>query len=226
MTADLSIVKVSQVHKTYQTGVISFPALNGVNLTVAPGEFLALAGPSGSGKTTLLNILGCLDSPTAGEVILERNEITRLKPNRLAEIRRTRLGFVFQSYNLIPVLTAAENVEYPLILNKVAPAERRKRVGAILQEVGLAQQMERFPNQLSGGQQQRVSIARALVNRPILVLADEPTANLDSQTGREIIGLMQRLNQEKGITFIFATHDQRIMDHASRLVRLVDGKIA
>ena len=222
----MPVVEVRNLSKIYRLGEVEQRALDGVDLTVEAGEFLALAGPSGSGKTTMLNIIGCLDLPTAGEVLLDGRSVAGLKPDALAEIRRHRLGFVFQSYNLIPVLTAFENVEYPLILNKVAPAERRRRVAEILAEVGLGGKMHHLPNQLSGGQQQRVAIARALVHRPLLVLADEPTANLDSHTGQEIIALMHRLNREKGVTFIFATHDRRIMDHASRLVRLEDGRIA
>jgi putative ABC transport system ATP-binding protein len=222
----MSIVTVTHLKKVYRLGEVCFQALNGVDLEVAAGEFLALAGPSGSGKTTLLNLIGCLDSPTEGEVFLGEEPLSNLSADQMADIRKSKLGFVFQSYNLIPVLTAFENVEYPLILNKIPPDERRKRVKAILSEVGLEEKMNHFPNQLSGGQQQRVSIARALVNQPMLVLADEPTANLDSHTGQEIIALMQKLNREKGLTFIFATHDQRIMDHASRLVRIQDGKIA
>jgi putative ABC transport system ATP-binding protein len=222
----MAVVKVTNLKKVYRLGEVNFQALNGIDLQVEAQEFLALAGPSGSGKTTLLNIIGCLDRPTAGEVFLGDDAVGSLNPNKLADIRKAKLGFIFQSYNLIPVLTAFENVEYPLILNKVNPAERRERVKQILNEVGLADKMNNLPNQLSGGQQQRVSIARALVNQPMLVLADEPTANLDSHTGQEIISLMQKLNQEKGVTFIFATHDQRIMEHASRLVRISDGKIA
>ncbi len=222
----MTVVTVSDLKKSYPLGEVNFQALNGIDLEVAAGEFLALAGPSGSGKTTLLNIIGCLDSPTEGEILLGKEPVNRLNPDKLADIRKAKLGFVFQSYNLIPVLTAFENVEYPLILNKVNPVERRERVQQILKEVGLADKMNNFPNQLSGGQQQRVSIARALVNQPMLVLADEPTANLDSHTGQEIISLMQQLNREKGVTFIFATHDQRIMDHASRVVQIRDGQIA
>jgi len=222
----MAVVTLKNVKKTYRLGEIDFQALNGVDLEVSAGEFVALAGPSGSGKTTLLNIIGCLDSPTEGELFLGDDAVGKLTPDRLADIRKSRLGFIFQSYNLIPVLTAFENVEYPLILNKIRPDERKARVRSILTEVGLGDKLDNFPNQLSGGQQQRVSIARALVSQPLLVLADEPTANLDSQTGLEIISLMRKLNREKGITFIFATHDQRIMEHSSRLVRISDGKIA
>lgn len=222
----MPVVEIRGIKKTYRLGEVEQQALDGVDLAVEAGDFMALAGPSGSGKTTMLNIIGCLDAPTAGEVFLEGRPVARLKPNRLAEIRRERLGFVFQSYNLIPVLTALENVEYPLILNGIKPAERRRRAMEILAEVGLAGKEGNLPGQLSGGQQQRVAIARALVHRPSLILADEPTANLDSHTGQEIIDLMRRLNRDHGATFIFATHDQRIMDRASRLVKLEDGKIA
>lgn len=222
----MMVVKTKNLKKVYQSGEVLFQALDGIDLEVTAGEFLALVGPSGSGKTTLLNLIGCLDIPTEGTIFLGENQIANLTTDQLADIRKTRLGFIFQSYNLIPVLTAFENVEYPLILNKVDPAERRRRVTAILNKVGLGDKMDNFPHQLSGGQQQRVSIARALVNEPILVLADEPTANLDYRTGQEIISIMQKLNQEKGTTFIFATHDQRIVDRASRVVGLEDGKIA
>ena len=222
----MEIVRVNKVKKVYRMGELSFTALCGVDLEVKAGEFLALAGPSGSGKTTLLNLIGCLDHPTTGEIFLEEESIANLSPDQLADLRKKKLGFIFQSFNLIPVLTAFENVEYPLILNKVKPAERRKRVSKILSEVGLGDKLTNFPHQLSGGQQQRVSIARALVHQPALVLADEPTANLDSQTGQEIVSLMQQLNQDQGVSFIFATHDQRIIERAARVVNLVDGKIA
>ena len=222
----MEIVRVNKVKKVYQMGELSFTALCGVDLEVKAGEFLALAGPSGSGKTTLLNLIGCLDHPTTGEIFLEEEPIANLSPDQLADLRKKKLGFIFQSFNLIPVLTAFENVEYPLIINKVKPAERRKRVSKILSEVGLGDKLTNFPHQLSGGQQQRVSIARALVHQPALVLADEPTANLDSQTGQEIVSLMQHLNQDQGVSFIFATHDQRIIERAARVVNLVDGKIA
>ena len=222
----MEIVRVNKVKKVYQMGEVSFSALSGVDLEVRAGEFLALAGPSGSGKTTLLNLIGCLDQPTTGEIFLGEELVANLSADQLADLRKKRLGFIFQSFNLIPVLTAFENVEYPLILNKVKPAQRRKRVTKILTEVGLGDKLSNFPHQLSGGQQQRVSIARALVHQPALVLADEPTANLDSKTGQEIISLMQQLNREKGVSFIFATHDQRIIEHAARVVNLVDGRIA
>jgi putative ABC transport system ATP-binding protein len=220
------IVKTRKLNKVFKLGEVSFKALSGINLDIEAGEFLALAGPSGSGKTTLLNLIGCLDKPTEGEVFLGDKSVAGMSSDQLAELRKSKLGFVFQSYNLIPVLTAYENVEYPLILNKISKQERKQRVINILNDVGLKDKMHNFPSQLSGGQQQRVSIARALVNQPMLVLADEPTANLDSKTGEEIVTLMQKLNREKGITFIFSTYDQRIMNHASRLIMLKDGEIA
>ena len=219
------IVKTRKLNKVFKLGEVSFKALSGINLDIEAGEFLALAGPSGSGKTTLLNLLGCLDKPTEGEVFLGDKSVVGMTLDQLADIRKSKLGFVFQSYNLIPVLTAYENVEYPLILNKISKQERKQRVIDILTDVGLKDKMNNFPSQLSGGQQQRVSIARALVSQPMLVLADEPTANLDSKTGEEIVALMQKLNREKGVTFIFSTHDQRIMNHASRLIVLKDGEI-
>ncbi len=219
------IVRTRKIKKVFNVGEVIINALNGIDIDVEKGEFLALVGPSGSGKTTLLNLLGCLDKPTEGEIFLADQSVTKLSRNQLADIRKSKLGFVFQSYNLMPVLTAFENVEYPLILNRVSAAERKKLVRQALIDVGLESKMGNFPNQLSGGQQQRVSIARALVNQPMLVLADEPTANLDSKTGEEIISLMQKLNKEKGITFIFSTHDQRIMSHASRIIRLQDGEV-
>lgn len=186
---------------------------------------MALAGPSGSGKTTLLNIIGCLDSCTEGQLIVDGKDISNLSKTDMCEFRKEHLGFVFQSYNLIPVLTAYENVEYPLVLKKVSAKKRKSMVENILEEVGLKDKLKSFPRHLSGGQQQRVSIARALVTNPSIVLADEPTANLDSVSGASIIELMKRLNFELGTTFLFSTHDQRIMKFASSLIYLVDGKI-
>ncbi|MFQ6033459.1 MAG: ABC transporter ATP-binding protein, partial [Candidatus Bipolaricaulia bacterium] len=201
------------------------PALRGIDLTIGEGEFLAIAGPSGSGKTTLLNLIGGLDRPTAGRVFLEGEEITALSRSRLAELRLRKIGFVFQAYNLIPTLTALENVEYVMLLQGVAAKERRRRALAILKEVGLEEYADRFPNRMSGGQQQRAAVARAIVARPKLVLADEPTANLDSGTGSELVETMRRLNRDHGVTFVFSTHDPLVMERAERLVRLRDGKI-
>jgi len=198
-----------------------------VDLRVEPGEFTSIAGPSGSGKTTLLNLIGCLDVPSAGSVLLAGEEVAKKTKDELADLRRHKIGFIFQTFNLVPVLSAYENVELPLaLLPEIGPAERRERVEQLLTLVGLADLMARRPLELSGGQQQRVAIARALVKRPSLVLADEPTANLDSDTGVSVLELMRRINQEQGATFIFSTHDQMVMRFARRLLLLRDGRIA
>jgi len=200
-------------------------ALRGVDLVLMAGEFASMAGPSGSGKTTLLNIIGGLDRPTSGTVKIEGRDITRLSGGVLSRLRRDRIGFVFQSYNLIPVLTALENAEYVLMLQNIDKEERRERVMRVLREVGLDGMEHRFPRELSGGQQQRVAIARAILPEPALILADEPTANVDSETGGALMNLLRRLNEEKGITFLFSTHDQAVMKRALRLIRLRDGRI-
>lgn len=220
------ICRLDRVEKRYQMGNTEVTALRGVSLEVRPGEFLSLAGPSGSGKTTILNLIGCLDRPTAGDVYLEGQALKELSRNRLAALRNARIGFIFQSFQLIPVLTAFENVEFPLVLRgKPAGKERRAQIEALLQRVGLGDHLYRRPNELSGGQQQRVAIARALVKQPALVLADEPTANLDSTNGQAIIDLMKEMNRELGATFVFSTHDHMVMSYASRLIRLKDGTI-
>lgn len=222
----MSIIKVEHVSKIYQTNNISFPALNDISFSVEAGEFLSIAGPSGSGKTTVLNIVGCLDVPTRGEVFLDEKQISSKKSHELANIRRHNIGFVFQTFNLIPVLTAFENVEFPLILKgDMSLKERQTLVEKILTEVGLKDFLNRKPSEMSGGQQQRVAVARALVKKPQLILADEPTANLDSKTGKEILELMLQLNQKTNSTFIFSTHDKMVMDFARRLIKLKDGKI-
>jgi putative ABC transport system ATP-binding protein len=221
----MGLVRTERLEKIYRVDHLEVPALRGINLMIEEREFLAIAGPSGSGKTTLLNLIGGLDRPTAGQVFLEEQEITRLSKAQLAELRLKKIGFVFQTYNLLPVLTALENVEYVMLLQGVPARERRHRALAILQEVGLEGYADRFPNRMSGGQQQRVAIARAIVARPKLVLADEPTANLDSGTGSELLDMMQRLNREHGVTFVFSTHDPLVMERAERLIRLRDGKI-
>ncbi len=222
----MSIAKLENVHKVYRIGKIDFPALRGISFAIEEGEFLSIAGPSGSGKTTVLNLLGCLDKPSRGKIFLEDKDITALPTAKLADIRRKNIGFVFQTFNLIPVLTAMENVEFPLILEgNYDSAERWHFVEEILTEVGLKDFIHRRPNEMSGGQQQRVSIARALVKKPKLVLADEPTANLDSVTGEEILQLMLELNQKTSTTFIFSTHDKMVMDFGRRIIRLRDGKI-
>ncbi|NLJ27581.1 MAG: ABC transporter ATP-binding protein [Deltaproteobacteria bacterium] len=194
-------------------------------MVLKSGEFAAMAGPSGSGKTTLLNIIGGLDRPTSGSVLVEGHDLTRLSGSELSRLRRDRIGFIFQTYNLIPILTAYENAEYVLMLQGLPRQERRERVMHVLKEVGLDGLENRFPRELSGGQQQRVAIARAIVPEPALVLADEPTANVDSETGSALLDLMLRLNEEKGATFLFSTHDRAVMRRARRLIRLRDGLI-
>ena len=220
------IVEVNNISKIYQQGKISFRALDDVSLNVEKGEFTALAGPSGSGKTTLLNLIGGLDLPDSGSISLDGNSYGEMSDGARADLRLKRIGFVFQSYNLIPVLTALENVEYILRLQKVGKAERLDRARAILAEVGLDDKLNSRPGELSGGQQQRVAIARAIVSNPAVVLADEPTANLDSKTGQKLLNLMKELNEERDATFLFATHDKMVMDFATRLVSLHDGRIA
>ncbi len=222
----MSLIKLESISKTYRTGSMESQALNNVSFSVAAGEFLAIAGPSGSGKTTLLNLIGCLDSPTEGKLYLEDNDIGAKKSEELAFIRRWKLGFIFQTFNLIPILTAYENVEFPLILKgDTGPKERRAMIEEIMAELGLKDLMYRKPAELSGGQQQRVAIARALVKKPQLILADEPTANLDSHTGREILDIMLKLNEKGQATFIFSTHDQMVMDYARRIIHLKDGNL-
>ncbi|MFW5721764.1 MAG: ABC transporter ATP-binding protein [Desulfohalobiaceae bacterium] len=218
-------VLVQNVAKEYGQGEVVTRALRGVDLTVEPGEFTAMAGPSGSGKSTLLNIIGGLDRPTSGSVRLEGRDIGTLSGRQLSLLRRDRIGFIFQSYNLIPVLTALENAEYVLMLQGVSVHERHERVRQVLAEVGLSGLERRFPRELSGGQQQRVAIARAIAPEPALVLADEPTANVDSKTGHALLELMQKLNQDKKVTFFFSTHDPKVMRMAGRLILLKDGRI-
>lgn len=222
----MSIVKLEKIHKTYRTGKVGFPALRGVSFEVKEGEFLSIAGPSGSGKTTILNIIGCLDKPSEGRLLLEGRDVTGLPLTKLADIRREKIGFIFQTFNLIPVLTAAENIEFPLILAGVKDfVTRMEIVEEILNDVGLLDFKHRKPNELSGGQQQRVAVARALVKKPRLVLADEPTANLDSKTGKNILDLMLKLNRKTSTTFIYSTHDKMVMDFADRLFLLKDGRL-
>jgi putative ABC transport system ATP-binding protein len=219
------MIEARGIEKTYQSGETEIQALRGVDLTIGAGEFTAIAGPSGSGKTTLLNLIGCIDFPDAGSLTVEGKDVLKLKPKALSAFRREKLGFVFQSFNLIPVLTAFENVALSLNLLGVASGEAEIRTLSILKEVGLEGMEDRLPTRLSGGQQQRVAVARALVKLPLVVLADEPTANLDSKTGESILDLMKQLNQKHGTTFVFSTHDPMVMSFASRLVRLHDGRI-
>ena len=220
-----AIVKLEEVTKVYQDGKVAVSALRGVDLELQEGEFVAVAGPSGSGKTTLLNIIGGLDKPTKGNVFLEEKPLSAMSRGELSRLRLHRIGFIFQSYNLVPVLTAYENAEFVLLLQKRPAEERRKRVVNLLEEVGLAGLENRFPREMSGGQQQRVAIARSIAPEPALVLADEPTANVDSQTAAELLDLMEKLNQENGVTFLFSTHDPAVMERARRLIRLKDGRI-
>ena len=219
------IVEMQSVVKSYHQGAVEVPALRGVDLTVLAGEFTAISGPSGSGKTTALNLIGALDDVSGGRVLLEGRDLARLSRRELAELRRDRIGFVFQAYNLVPVLTAYENAEIVLALQGVGQRERRERVMGLLADVGLEGLEDRRPDQLSGGQQQRVAIARAIAANPAVVLADEPTANVDSETAERLLGIMEKLNQDRGVTFIFSTHDPRVMGRARRNVRLVDGRV-
>ncbi len=221
----MNIVDVIDVTKTYKQGKIEVYALAGVTVSVTRGEFAALAGPSGSGKTTLLNLIGGLDKPTRGRIILDNEEITDLSQSKLATMRLNKIGFVFQAYNIIPVLSARENVEYVMLMQGVPAKERTERARTILDEVGLVNMHDRRPAELSGGQQQRVAVARAIVSRPSIVLADEPTANLDSKTGRGLLEMMLQMNEKRGVTFIFSTHDQMVMDYARRIVHLKDGLV-
>ena len=219
----MAVVKLNDVYKSYLLGKTRVPALQGVSLEVGAGEFLAIGGPSGSGKSTLLNLIGALDLPDRGSVEIANKQLENLGDDELSIIRGRHLGFIFQSFNLIPVLSALENVEYPLLLARTACTGERALQA--LTQVGLRDFVRRYPNELSGGQQQRVAIARALAGKPSLVLADEPTANLDSKTSQEIIRLMLRVNAEDGLTFIFASHDSLVMRHAHRLLNLKDGRV-
>jgi len=219
------LVKAEGIYKIYYDHQVATEALRGIDFRMEQGEFTAIFGPSGSGKTTLLNILGGLDQSTQGKVWLEDKELTSLKQGELSRLRLFKIGFVFQSYNLIPVLTALENVEYVLLLQRVPKKERIERAQRLLEELGLGDLIHKRPTEMSGGQQQRVAVARAIVHYPKLVLADEPTANLDSKTAGDLMDLMRRLNQERGITFLFSTHDKLVMERARRLVELRDGQI-
>jgi putative ABC transport system ATP-binding protein len=219
------VVRLEGISKSYRLGRVHVPALADVSLDVARGDFLALAGPSGSGKTTLLNLIGCIDKPNAGRIVVDGVDVTALPLHRLAATRAEVLGFVFQTFNLIPVLTAYENVEYPLLVRGLGRAQRRQRVERWLEQVGLTPQARQRPDQLSGGQRQRVAIARAMAGDPKLVLADEPTANLDSETAAKILDLLQRLNAETRTTFVFATHDPALIARAPRCIRMRDGAL-
>ena len=220
------MIKTKHVSKVYKMGELDLEVIKDLNLTIGSGEFIAIVGPSGSGKSTVLNILGGLDTPTSGEVVVDTVNITELNTTELAHFRGEKIGFIFQSFNLIPVLSVYENIEYPLIMiQHLPPNERKKRVLEVLKEVDMLDQKEKYPDQISGGQKQRVAIARALVTNPKIVFADEPTANLDSKTAHRIIELMHKIKQDYNTTFVFATHDEKIVSSAERLITLVDGQI-
>ncbi len=222
----MPIVDCENIVKTYRQGEVTVNALRNVSLSIDNGEFVALAGPSGSGKTTLLNMIGSLDQADSGKISVAGNDFGHMSPSELADLRLRKLGFVFQAYNLIPVLSAVENVEYVMLLQGVPPKERIERAKTILDDVGLEDKYDRRPAELSGGQQQRVAVARAIVSNPSIVLADEPTANLDSKTGNGLLELMLEMNTRKGVTFIFSTHDQMVMEYARRLIYIRDGRVA
>jgi putative ABC transport system ATP-binding protein len=221
----MEVTKVENVTRVFKIGNMETQALRGVTLSIQNGEFTALVGPSGSGKTTLLQLIGCLDQPTSGQVIITGKDVSKLNRDQRADIRRGTIGYVFQFFALIPTLTAYENIEMPLLLTNIPAAERKERVNHLLESVDLADRAHHRPDQLSGGQQQRVAIARALATKPALILADEPTANLDTTNGQQVMELMTRLNQETGVTFVFATHDPRVIKYARRIVTLRDGAI-
>jgi putative ABC transport system ATP-binding protein len=221
----MEVVKIENATRVYKIGTVETQALRGINLSIENGEFTALVGPSGSGKTTLLQLIGCLDQPSSGTVWVDGKNVTRLNRNQRADMRRGHIGFIFQFFALIPTLTAYENVEMPLLLNGHTPKERRERVRELLNAVDLADRAKNRPDQLSGGQQQRVAIARALAPKPALILADEPTANLDTENGKQVMEIMEKLNKETGVTFVFATHDPRVIKYAHRVVTLRDGLV-
>lgn len=219
------IFDIRHVGRYFGSGSLQVKALDDINITIERGEFTAIIGPSGSGKSTLLQLMGGLDSPTVGDVILDNKSIAHMSGKELSDFRRDHIGFIFQAYNLIPVLSAAENIEYIMLLQGVAAQERRRRVESMLKTVGLEGYADRRPAQLSGGQQQRVAVARAMVSQPSIILADEPTANLDSVTGSALLDMMKNLNEELNMTFVFSTHDPKIMERAERLIHLQDGRV-
>jgi putative ABC transport system ATP-binding protein len=221
----MNVIELKDVTKVYKIGEVETRALRGVSLDIEEGEFMAIVGPSGSGKTTALQLMGCLDRPTSGTVHVNGQNVTGLKPNARADLRKGTIGFIFQFFALIPGLTAYENVEVPLLLTGAKAKERRDRVHELLEAVGLSQRAEHRPDQMSGGEQQRVAIARALATDPVLILADEPTANLDTENGNQVMDIMERLNKKTGTTFIFATHDPRVIPYARRTVELRDGQV-
>ncbi len=219
------IIRTESLTKIYQDNGVPVTALNEVSLSIAAGEFAVIAGPSGSGKTTLLNLVGALDKPTSGKVFLEGADLSRMSRNALSELRLQKIGFVFQAYNLIPVLTALENIEFTMMLAGLGEKERKERAFSVMKELGIAELAHKRPNEMSGGQQQRVAVARAIVNNPSIVLADEPTANLDTATGADLLNLMERMNRDRQITFVFSSHDPQVIERAKRLIMLRDGRI-
>jgi putative ABC transport system ATP-binding protein len=221
----MEVVKVENITRVYKVGAVETRALQGVNLSIESGEFTTLVGPSGSGKTTLLQMIGCLDQPTSGRVFVDGKDVTTLNRNQRADMRKGHIGFIFQFFALIPTLSAYENIEMPLLLNGRSAKERRERVMELLKAVDLADRANNRPDQMSGGQQQRVAIARALATKPALILADEPTANLDTANGEQVMEIMAKLNKETGVTFVFATHDPRVIKYARRVVTLRDGLV-
>jgi len=225
MEFKMEILRTEKLEKTYQDNGVPVHAIKGIDLKIEKGEFLVIAGPSGSGKTTLLNLLGALDKPTSGKVFFENEDLTQKDKNQLSSLRLHKLGFIFQAYNLIPVLSALENIEFSMMLLGIPESERENKALALMDELGIKDLAQKRPNEMSGGQQQRVAVARAIVNNPSVVLADEPTANLDSITAGHLLDLMEQMNKEKSITFIFSSHDKQVMDRAKRLLILKDGKI-
>ena len=221
----MEILRTEKLEKIYQDNGVPVHALRGIDLTINKGDYLVIAGPSGSGKTTLLNLLGALDKPTEGKIFIQNEDISQKSKKELSDFRLHKLGFIFQAYNLIPVLTAMENIEFNMMLLGVPEKERHDRALALMDELGIKELANKRPNEMSGGQQQRVAVARAIVNNPTVVLADEPTANLDSETGSHLLDLMEKMNKEKEITFIFSSHDKQVIDRAGRLIILTDGKI-
>ncbi len=222
----MEVTKIENATRVFRVGKVETQALRGVSFSIQAGEFTALVGPSGSGKTTLLQLIGCLDQPSSGTVYVNGKDVSRLNRNQRADMRRGTIGYIFQFFALIPTLTAYENIEMPLLLTGRSPEQRRERVNELLEAIDLVDRAQHRPDQLSGGQQQRVAIARALATRPVLILADEPTANLDTPNGQQVMEIMTRLNQETGVTFVFATHDPRVIKYARRVITLRDGLVA
>ena len=225
MNDEKYVVRLQEVYKTYLLGKVEVEALRGITADIAKRKFTVVVGPSGSGKSTLLNLIGCIDCPTRGSLEICEQDMSRYSDNELTDFRADKIGFIFQNFNLIPVLSAYENVEYPLLINNTRTKSRRDRVMNILQSVGIERQKDHRPSELSGGQRQRVAVARALVKNPMIVLADEPTANLDSKTGEEIIELMRKVQNEFDTTFIFSSHDEKVMNHADRVIKIQDGML-